>query len=81
MVNVQRLIRDRHLSPDEAERYRQMREEPERDKENILAKLGASSAGFLSWEELAEFRTLVKSKKSPVQHRLEVEDISDAENP
>jgi len=64
MVNVQRLIRDRHLTPDEAERYLRVREEAERDKENILAELKSSASGFRSWEELAEFRSLVKSLRA-----------------
>lgn len=64
MVDIQRLVRDRHLTPEEAERYRQMREEAERDKENILAELRTSAAGFRSWEELAEFRALVKSLRT-----------------
>jgi hypothetical protein len=64
MVNVQRLVRDRHLTPEEAERYRQMREEAERDKENILGELRTSPVGFRSWEELAEFRALIKSLRT-----------------
>jgi hypothetical protein len=64
MVNVQRLIRDRHLTTEEADRYRRMREEAERDKANILAELHSSPAGFRSWEELAEYRALVKSLRA-----------------
>ena len=64
MVNVQRLVRDRHLTPEEAERYLRVREEAERDKESILAELKVSAPGFRSWEELAEFRALVKSLRA-----------------
>jgi DNA-binding XRE family transcriptional regulator len=41
-----------------------MREEAERDKESILSELRNSAAGFHSWEELAEFRALVKSLRA-----------------
>jgi hypothetical protein len=64
MVDVQRVFRDRHLTPAEADRYRQMREDAEKDKESILADLRNSSPGFQSWEELAEFRALVKSLRA-----------------
>jgi hypothetical protein len=64
MVNIQRIVRDRHLTAEEAEHYQRLREEAERDKENILAELKTSPPGFRSWEELAEFRALVKSLRA-----------------
>jgi hypothetical protein len=64
MVNIQRIVRDRHLTPQEAERYRLLREEADRDKDNIMAELKSSPPGFRSWEELAEFRALVKSLRA-----------------
>ena len=64
MVNVQRLVRDRHLTDEEAQRYRIMREEAEREKDEMSAYLKSSAPGFRSWEELAEFRALVKSLRA-----------------
>src|SRR3990172_8636780 len=64
MVNVQRLVRDRHLTPEEADRYRAMRELAEHEKGEMAAYLKASPPGFRSWEELAEFRGLVKSLRA-----------------
>jgi DNA-binding XRE family transcriptional regulator len=64
MVNVQRLIRDRQLTDEEAQRYRIMREEAEREKDEMSEYLKSSPPGFRSWEELAEFRTLVKSLRA-----------------
>lgn len=64
MVNVQRLVRDRHLTDAEANRYLTMREEAEREKDEMSAYLKSSPPGFRSWEELAEFRGLVKSLRA-----------------
>jgi len=64
MVNVERLVRDRHLTEVEAERYRIMREAAEREKDEMSAYLKSSPPGFRSWEELAEFRALVKSLRA-----------------
>ena len=64
MVNVQRLIRDRHLTDEEAQRYRTMREAAEHEKDEMSASLKSSPPGFRSWEELAEFRGLVKSLRA-----------------
>lgn len=77
MVNVERLVRDRHLTPDEAERYRRLREEAEREKESILAELRSARPGFRSWEELAEFRALVKSLRAAREAKgLSREDVA-----
>ena len=64
MVNVQRLVRDRHLTEAEAERYQKMRAEAEREKGDLSTYLKSSPPGFRSWEELAEFRALVKSLRA-----------------
>jgi ribosome-binding protein aMBF1 (putative translation factor) len=64
MVDVQRLIRDRHLTEEEAERYRIMREAAESERGEISEYLKSSPPGFRSWEELAEFRALVKSLRA-----------------
>ena len=64
MFNIQRLVRDRNLTHEEAERYRAMREEAEREKDEMKAYLKLSPPGFHSWEELAEFRALVKSLRA-----------------
>ena len=64
MTKVQRLVRDRHLTEEEAARYRAMREEAEREKDDLRTMLRGDSPGFRSWEELAEFRALVKSLRA-----------------
>ena len=64
MANIQRIVRDRNLTDDEAERYRLMREQAEREKPDMIAYLKSSPPGFRSWEELAEFRALVKSLRT-----------------
>lgn len=64
MVDVQRLVRDRHLTDEEAQRYRSMREAAERERDEMSAYLKSSPPGFRSWEELAEFRALVKSLRA-----------------
>jgi hypothetical protein len=64
MANVERLVRDRHLTEEEARRYQHMREEAEREKDEMSAYLKSSPPGFRSWEELAEFRALVKSLRA-----------------
>ena len=64
MFNVQRLVRDRYLTEEEAQRYRLMRAEAEREKEEMSAYLKATPPGFRGWEELAEFRALVKSLRA-----------------
>jgi ribosome-binding protein aMBF1 (putative translation factor) len=64
MVNVERLVRDRHLTEAEADHYRAMREAAEREKDEMSAYLKSSPPGFRSWEELAEFRALVKSLRT-----------------
>ena len=64
MINIQRLVRDRNLTPEEADRYRAMREQAEREKDELTAYLKASPPGFRSWEELAEFRALVQSLRA-----------------
>lgn len=64
MANVQRLQRERHLTAEEADRYRKMREEAECEREELSAYLKSSPPGFRSWEELAEFRGLVKSLRA-----------------
>jgi hypothetical protein len=64
MVNVQRLVRDRLLTEDEANRYRTMREAAEREKDEMRDYLRSSPPGFRSWEELAEFRALVSSLRA-----------------
>jgi hypothetical protein len=64
MVDVKRLVRDRYLTDAEAERYRTMREAVERERDEISAYLKSSPPGFRSWEELAEFRALVKSLRA-----------------
>ena len=64
MVNVQRLVRDRQLTDEESERYRLMRETVELEKGGLSAYLKSSPPGFRSWEELAEFRALVKSLRA-----------------
>jgi DNA-binding XRE family transcriptional regulator len=64
MVNVQRLVRDRLLTEEEANRYRAMREEAEREKDAMKEYLRSSPPGFRSWEELAEFRALVNSLRA-----------------
>jgi DNA-binding transcriptional regulator YiaG len=61
MVDIERVVRDRHLSPEEVARYRIMREQAQLEKGEFSAYLKSSSPGFHSWEELAEFRALVKS--------------------
>ena len=69
MTNVQRLMRERHLTEEEANRYRTMREEAEREKDDLTAYLKSSPPGFRSWEELAEFRALVKSLRAARESR------------
>jgi Helix-turn-helix domain len=64
MTNIQRLVRDRHLTEEEAQRYRSTREEAERERDDLSAYLKSSPPGFRSWEELAEFRALVKSLRA-----------------
>ncbi len=64
MMDVQRLVRDRHLTDEEAQRYRSMREAAERERDEMSAYLKSSPPGFRSWEELAEFRALVKSLRA-----------------
>ena len=77
MTNVQRLVRDRHLTPEEADRYRAMREQAEREKDEMAAFLKASPPGFRSWEELAEFRALVKSLRAARETKgLSQEDVA-----
>jgi DNA-binding XRE family transcriptional regulator len=61
MIDVQRIVRDKNLTPAEAELYQAMREQVEREKGHLSAYLKSSPPGFRSWEELAEFRALVKS--------------------
>jgi DNA-binding transcriptional regulator YiaG len=61
MVDIQSIIRDRHLTNKEAERYREMREQAELEKDQLTDYLKTSPPGFHGWEELAEFRALVKS--------------------
>jgi DNA-binding XRE family transcriptional regulator len=64
MIDVERIVRDRNLTPEEAERYRAMREQAENEKDQLIAYLKISPPGFHGWEELAEFRALVKSLRS-----------------
>jgi hypothetical protein len=64
MINVQRLVREHHLTEEEAQRYRESREETDREKDDLIAYLKSSPPGFRSWEELAEFRALVKSPRA-----------------
>ena len=69
MTSVQRLMRERHLTEEEANRYRTMREEAEREKDDLTAYLKSTPPGFRSWEELAEFRALVKSLRTARESR------------
>ncbi|MDZ4659395.1 MAG: helix-turn-helix domain-containing protein [Bythopirellula sp.] len=77
MVDIQRLVRDRNLTPEEAERYRATREQAESEKDQLMAYLNTSPPGFRSWEELAEFRALVKSLRSARETKgLSREDVA-----
>jgi hypothetical protein len=60
-VDIQRLVRDRHLTTEEASLYREMHEQAELEKEDLIDHLKTSPPGFDSWEGLAEFRALVKA--------------------
>jgi ribosome-binding protein aMBF1 (putative translation factor) len=77
MINVQRLVRDRNLTPEEADRYRVMREQAESEKDQMIAYLKSSPPSFHSWEELAEFRALVKSLRAARETKgLSREDVA-----
>ena len=69
MLNIQRVVRDRRLTDEEARRYQAMREQAEQEKPELIAFLKTSPPGFRSWEELAEFRALVKSLRDARESR------------
>lgn len=64
MINVQRLVRDRYLTVEEAAGYREMREAAESERAELSDYLKSSPPGFRSWEELADFCALVKSLRA-----------------
>ncbi|MEX2317623.1 MAG: hypothetical protein WD669_10765 [Pirellulales bacterium] len=76
-ADIQRLIRDRHLTPEEADRHQAMRVQAESEKDELSAYLKSSPPGFRSWEELAEFRALVKSLRAACEAKgLSREDVA-----
>ncbi len=69
MTEAKSTSRGRRLTPEEAARYRAVREQIEREKPEIFERLRSEASGPKSWEEIVELRALVNSLRAAREER------------
>jgi ribosome-binding protein aMBF1 (putative translation factor) len=77
MTKSDRISRGRRLTPDEAAKYRAIRDQMEREKGEIAHRLQHESPGPGSWADLHELRSLVAALRQERDRRgLSREDVA-----
>ena len=69
MDRPRRIIRDRRLTPAEAERFRTIRQQIELEKPEIAERLRSGAAGPKCWDDLYELRALIASLRTERERR------------
>lgn len=64
-----RITRDRRLTPEEAERFRAIRQQIELEKPQIAERLRSGAIGPKSWDDLYELRALIESLRTERERR------------
>jgi ribosome-binding protein aMBF1 (putative translation factor) len=65
----QHIVRDRRLTPAEAERFRVIRQQVELEKPEIAERLHSDAIGPKCWDDLYELRALVESLRTERERR------------
>jgi ribosome-binding protein aMBF1 (putative translation factor) len=63
------ITRGRRLTPEEVAKYREMREQVEREKDDIARRLKNEAPGPGTWADLHELRSLVQSLRAERERR------------